>query len=108
MLAYVLGAVALTQPLWICVGIAVAAVHAARRPQGASQLGAARSHEEIVTAGKFLILVGIVLPLLAGRPAIPYTSITPFGVWLAVVAVSTISYASYLLRTTFSPAAVPC
>ena len=28
----------------------------------------------------------------------PYTTITPFGVWLAVVAVSSISYASYLLQ----------
>ena len=54
--------------------------------------------EEIVTAGQFLILVGVVLPLLAGRPPIPYTNITPFGVWLAVIAVSTISYASYLLQ----------
>jgi uncharacterized membrane protein (DUF4010 family) len=51
-----------------------------------------------MTAGQFLILIGVVLPLLAGRPTIPYTSVTPFSVWLAVVAVSTISYASYLLQ----------
>jgi uncharacterized membrane protein (DUF4010 family) len=97
-LAYVLGPIALTQPLWISVTTTVAAVlllggkrtlHAwARRVPG----------EEIVTAGKFLILVGIVLPLLSGRPQIPYTNITPFGVWLAVIAVSTISYVSYLLQ----------
>lgn len=98
MLAYVLGAVALTQPLWFCVAVAVAAV---------LLLGARRTlHDwaqrvpgsEVVTAGQFLILVGVVLPLLAGRPAIPHTTITPFGVWLAVIAVSTISYASYLLQ----------
>ncbi len=98
LLAYVLGPVALTQPLWISVTVAVAAVLLL----GGKRTLHAWAHripaEEIVTAGKFLILVGIVLPLLAGRPAIPYTSITPFGVWLAVIAVSTISYVSYLLQ----------
>ena len=58
------------------------------RPSHAARLGAARLGAEVMTAAQFLILVGVVLPLLAGKPAIPYTSITPFGVWLAVVAVS--------------------
>ncbi|HTX59574.1 MAG TPA: DUF4010 domain-containing protein [Verrucomicrobiae bacterium] len=102
-LAYVLGAVALTQPLWLSVTITVAAVLLLG--------GRRRLHDwvrrlpgaEVVTAAQFLILVGIVLPLLYGRPAIPHTAITPFGVWLAVVAVSTISYASYLLQTYVFP-----
>lgn len=58
-----------------------------------------------MTAGQFLILVGVVLPLLAGRLPIPYTNVTPFGVWLAVVAVSSISYASYLLQRFAFPGA---
>jgi uncharacterized membrane protein (DUF4010 family) len=96
-LAYVLGPVALTQPLWTSVATAVAAVLLLGGKRTLHDWAHRVSGEEIVTAGKFLILVGIVLPLLAGRPAIPYTSITPFGVWLAVIAVSSISYASYLL-----------
>jgi uncharacterized membrane protein (DUF4010 family) len=54
--------------------------------------------EEAVTLGQFLLLVGVVLPLLYDAPRIPYTEITPLHVWLAVVAVSTLSYASYLLQ----------
>ena len=102
-LAYVLGAVALTQPLWLCVSTAVAAVMLLGGRKALHSWAQRVPYEEIVTAGKFLILVGIVLPLLAGRPAIPYTSITPFGVWLAVVAVSTISYVSYLLSNYVFP-----
>jgi uncharacterized membrane protein (DUF4010 family) len=98
LLAYVLGPVALTQPLWICVATTVAAVLLLGGKRTLHDWAHRVSGQEIVTAGKFLILVGIVLPLLAGRPAIPYTSITPFGVWLAVIAVSSISYASYLLQ----------
>jgi uncharacterized membrane protein (DUF4010 family) len=96
LLAYVLGPIALTQPLWVSVGIAVAAVLLLGGKRSLHDWAHRVSDEEVITAGKFLILVGVVLPLLQGRPPIPYTSITPFGVWLALVAVSTISYASYL------------
>jgi len=102
-LAYALGPVALTQPLWICVTIAVGAVLLLRGKRFLHDLARRVPSEEIVTAGQFLILVGVVLPLLAGRPPIPYTTVTPFGVWLAVVAVSAISYASYLLQTYVFP-----
>jgi uncharacterized membrane protein (DUF4010 family) len=104
-LAYILGAIALTQPLWLCVAVSVAAVLllGARRPL--HEWAARVPRHEIMTAGQFLILIGVVLPLLAGRPTIPYTSVTPFSVWLAVVAVSTISYASYLLQRYVFPRA---
>ncbi len=98
LLAYLLGPLALTQPLWIPVTIAVAAVLLIGSKRTLHELARQVPAEEIVTAGQFLILVGIALPLLAGRPPIPYTNVTPFGVGLAVVAVSTISYASYLLQ----------
>lgn len=105
LLAYVLGALALTQPLWLCVAVAVAAVLLLGGRQTLHDLAARVSTQEVITAGQFLVLVGVVLPLLSGRPAIPYTTITPFGVWLAVVAVSSISYASYLLQRFAFPGA---
>jgi len=98
MLAYVLGALALTQPLWLCVTVAVAAVLLLGGRRTLHDWAARVPAQEIVTAGEFLILVGVILPLLYGRPTIPYTHITPFAVWLAVIAVSSISYASYLLQ----------
>jgi uncharacterized membrane protein (DUF4010 family) len=98
LLAYVLGPLALTQPLWLCVAVSVAAVLLLGGRRTLHDWAARVSTQEVITAGEFLILVGVVLPLLAGRPTIPYTNVTPFGVWLAVVAVSTISYASYLLQ----------
>jgi len=105
LLAYVLGPLTLTQPLWLCVAVAVAAVLLLGGRRRLHDWAARVSTEEVVTAGQFLILVGVVLPLLAGRPPIPYTTVTPFGVWLAVVAVSTISYGSYLLQRYVFPSA---
>jgi uncharacterized membrane protein (DUF4010 family) len=98
LLAYVLGPLALTQSLWLSVGVAVTAVLLVGSRRTLHDWAARVSMREIMTAGQFLVLVGVVLPLLAGLPPIPYTTVTPFGVWLAVIAVSTISYASYLLQ----------
>ena len=53
---------------------------------------------EIVTAGKFLILTGIILPLLPNEPVTQLTRVTPYQAWLALVAVCTLSYGSYLLQ----------
>lgn len=97
-LAYALGPIALTQPLWLSVSVAVVAVLLLGGKRTLHDWAHRLSDQEVITAGMFLILVGVVLPLLAGRPPIPGTNITPFGVWLAVVAVSSISYASYLLQ----------
>lgn len=96
-LAYTIGAVALTQPLWLSILLTVVAVLLLSGRRRLHELADTVPFNEVLTAGQFLILVGVVLPLLYGLPAIPYTKVTPFGVWLAVVAVSSISYASYLL-----------
>lgn len=98
LVAYVLGPIALTQPLWIPVALIVGTVLLVGSRKALHELVARVPQEEAVTAAQFLLLVGVVLPLLYGAPRIPYTQITPFSVWLAVVAVSTLSYASYLLQ----------
>lgn len=105
LLAYLLGALTLTEPLWLCVGVAVAAVLLIGARRTLHAWSARVPNQEIVTAGQFLVLVGVILPLLYGRPTIPFTQITPFEVWLAVVAVSTISYLSYLLQRFVFPKA---
>ena len=102
-LAYLLGPVALAEPPWMAIGLSVAAVLLLT---GRERLhGMARRIEvgEFVTAGKFLILAGLVLPFLPNQPVSRLTEITPHQVWLAVLAVCTLSYASYLLVRYVAP-----
>jgi uncharacterized membrane protein (DUF4010 family) len=54
--------------------------------------------DEILTAGMFLILVGIVLPLVPDTRLVAMAPVTPYRVWLAVVAISSLSYLTYLLQ----------
>ena len=61
--------------------------------------------KEIVTAGQFLVLTGIVLPLLPNQPVTTLTPITPRQVWLALVVVCTFSYVSYLAQRYWAAAA---
>ena len=98
LLAYALGPVALTEPAWIVVAVAVAAVLLLESREALHRLVLKIPSDEVFTLSKFLILAGIILPLVPDRPIVPWTPITPFNAWLALVAVSSLSYASYLLQ----------
>jgi uncharacterized membrane protein (DUF4010 family) len=98
LLAYTLGPVALTQPPWVVVSAAVAAVLLLESREALHRLVLKIPSDEVFTLSKFLILVGIILPLVPDHPIVAWTPITPFNAWLALVAVSSLSYTSYLLQ----------
>jgi uncharacterized membrane protein (DUF4010 family) len=103
-LAYLTGPVALALPPWVAVTVTVAAVLLLTAREKLHALARRVEMEEIVTAAKFLILTGIVLPLLPNEPVTALTAITPYKAWLALLAVCTLSYASYLLQRFLAPA----
>lgn len=104
-LAYVLGAAALALPPWVAVTITVAAVLLLTGREQLHALARRVEIKEIVTVGEFLILTGIVLPLLPSHPVTTLTAITPRQVWLALVVVCSFSYASYLAQRYWAAAA---
>jgi uncharacterized membrane protein (DUF4010 family) len=105
MLAYVLGAASLGLPPWVGVTMTVAAVLLLTGREQLHSLARRLEMREIVTAGEFLILTGIILPLLPNHPVTTLTTITPRQVWLALVVVCTFSYVSYLAQRYWSAAA---
>ena len=98
LLAYVIGAIALMQPPWVAVALTVAAVLLLGTRERLHRLIHIVPRDELLTLGMFLILVGIILPLVPHEPVSSLTPLTPYGVWLAVVTVCTLSYLSYLLQ----------
>jgi uncharacterized membrane protein (DUF4010 family) len=103
--AYVLGAVALALPPWIAVTITVVAVLLLTGREQLHALARRVEIKEIVTVGQFLVLTGIVLPLLPNQPVTTLTPITPRQVWLALVVVCAFSYVSYLAQRYWAAAA---
>jgi len=55
-------------------------------------------NDEFTSLAKFLVLAGVILPLLPDQPISDVINISPYKFWLAIVVVSSISYFSYLLR----------
>jgi uncharacterized membrane protein (DUF4010 family) len=104
-LAYLLGAVALALPPWVAVATTVTAVLLLTGREKLHALARRVEITEIVTAGEFLILTGIILPLLPNTPVTTLTTITPRQAWLALVVVCTLSYASYLAQRYWAAAA---
>jgi uncharacterized membrane protein (DUF4010 family) len=103
--AYILGAVALALPPWVAVTMTVTSVLLLTGREKLHALARGIELREIVIAGEFLILTGIVLPLLPNEPVTTLTTITPRQVWLALVVVCSLSYASYLAQRYWTAAA---
>ncbi len=103
--AYLLGAIALALPPWVAVTFTVAAVLLLTGREKLHGLARRIEAKELVTAGQFLILTGIVLPLLPDTPVTTLTNITPRQAWLALVVVAALSYASYLAQRYWAAAA---
>jgi uncharacterized membrane protein (DUF4010 family) len=103
--AYLLGGATLALPQWISVATTVAVVLLLTGRTQLHALAQKVEQKEIVTAGQFLILTGIILPLLPNQPVTTLTNITPQKVWLALVVVCTFSYVSYLAQRYWAAAA---
>src|SRR5262249_32551881 len=75
--AYVLGAVALALPPWVVETMTVVAVLLLPGREQLHVLARQVETKEIITAGQFLVLTGIVLQLLLNQPVTTLTPITP-------------------------------
>ncbi len=105
LLAYVLGPLVMTQPDWLIAAVLIVAIlMMAEKPQ-IRKFSDAIPMREGVTLAKFLMLAGLVLPLLPNTPIPGLMGITYAKVWMAVVLISAISYAGYLAHTYVFPGA---
>ena len=103
LLVFLIGPVTQTFPSWFLVLYVVLIIVMLGEKPGIRKFSDAFRSNEAVTIAKFLIMVGLILPLLPSRQIAPFLSITYVQVWLAVVVVSGISYLSYLAQTYFFP-----
>jgi uncharacterized membrane protein (DUF4010 family) len=100
-IAYLIGPVCLAGPVWLGVGLTVAAVFLLTARAQLHRLAQSVDRGEILTAGKFLLLAGLVFPVLPDHPVTRWIATTPREAWLAVLAVCSVSYLSYLLQRYF-------
>ncbi len=98
LITYCLAPIVITQPSWLTLTIVVAVLILTELKDTFMIFTDKLDKEEFVTLAKFLVIIGIILPIIPNERIIPEISLTPYRIWLAVVVISSISYFSYLLR----------
>ncbi len=94
---YLVGALVYYDHLWIATALSVASLLLLELKAGLEALANRTAPQEILTFAKFLLLTAVILPTLPNQQFGRF-HINPFKTWLVVVAVSTISYGSYVLQ----------
>jgi uncharacterized membrane protein (DUF4010 family) len=94
---FLVGALVCYGHLWIATTLSVASLLLLDLKAALEKLAVRIPPQEILTFAKFLFLTGVILPVV---PNVEFSRfhINPFKTWLVVVAVSTISYGSYVLQ----------
>jgi uncharacterized membrane protein (DUF4010 family) len=98
LITYTIGPLVMTQPFWLVVLVIVVVLIFTELKESFVQISKKFDKNEFVTLGKFLIMAGVILPVVPDDPVFRDISLTPYRIWLAVVVVSSISYLSYLLK----------
>jgi uncharacterized membrane protein (DUF4010 family) len=94
---FLVGALVSYGHFWTATAISVAGLLLLDLKAALESLATRIAPREIFTFAKFLLLTGVILPILPNQQYGPF-HINPFKTWLVVVAISAISYASYVLQ----------
>jgi uncharacterized membrane protein (DUF4010 family) len=94
---YLVGALVAYDHLWIATALSVANLLLLELKAGLERLACRVAPAEFLTFAKFLLLTAVILPILPNQQYGNF-HLNPFKTWLVVVAVSTISYGSYVLQ----------
>ncbi len=94
---FLVGALVYYGHFWIATTLSVASLLLLDLKAALEKLAVRIAPQEILTFAKFLLLTGVILPVLPNQEFSRF-HINPFKTWLVVVAVSAISYGSYVLQ----------
>lgn len=94
---YLVGALVYHDHFWIATALSVASLLLLELKEHLETLASRTAPQEILTFAKFLLLTAVILPALPHQEFTRF-HINPFKTWLVVVAVSTVSYGSYILQ----------
>jgi len=97
LVTYVVGALVSRDQFWIATTLAILSMLLLELKEFLESLSKTIPAAEILTFTKFLLLTFVILPVVPDRDYGPF-AVNPFKAWLIVVAVSGVSYGSYLLE----------
>jgi uncharacterized membrane protein (DUF4010 family) len=96
-LIYAVGALVYQEQYWIATTLTVVGVVLLELKSALENMTKRLPADDLLAFMKFLLLTAVILPVVPNETIGPF-AFNPFKAWLVVVAVSAISYGSYLLR----------
>src|SRR5947209_7021941 len=97
MTTYLVGALVYYDHFWIATALSVTSLLLLELKEHLESIASRTSPGEILTFAKFMLVTAVILPALPHQQFTRF-HINPFKTWLVVVAVSTVSYGSYVLQ----------
>jgi uncharacterized membrane protein (DUF4010 family) len=97
-ITYCISLLLITQPFWLFLLVLVTVLIFTELKETFTSISEKIDRHEFVTLAKFLIMAGLILPIVPDKVIVSAIPVTPFHIWLAVVVISSISYISYLLK----------
>jgi uncharacterized membrane protein (DUF4010 family) len=94
---YVVGALVSRNEFWIATTLTILAMLLLELKEFLENLATKIPGPEIFTFTKFLLLTFVILPIVPDKDFTPF-ALNPYKTWLIVVAISGVSYGSYLLE----------
>jgi uncharacterized membrane protein (DUF4010 family) len=98
LITYCLTPLVYLQPPWMVMLIVVTILIVVEMKESLFNISKKFDRNEFTTLAAFIIIAGIILPVLPHNPLSKEISISPYQIWLSIVTVSGISYFSYLLK----------
>lgn len=105
LLTYVIPLLVITQPHWLTMVIFIVVLLLVEAKENIGTFSQKVDRNEFLTLAKFILIAGVILPIVPDRQIFSFLNLSPYKVWLAIVVISGISYLSYLLRKFVFPQA---
>ncbi len=103
LITYSLAPLVYLKPIWMAISLVTVVLVFTELKQFLRKLSSRFDENEFITLAKFLLISGIILPMLPHGVISPAIPVSPFKIWMAVVVISGISYASYLIQKFLFP-----
>ncbi|MGD0958483.1 MAG: DUF4010 domain-containing protein [Methylomonas sp.] len=101
LLVFLIGPVSIYFPTWFSVLFVVFLIVLLGEKPLIHHFSEKLANDEIITMAKFLIISGVILPLVPDTQILPELPVTYYKAWIAVIVVSGFSYLSYVAQTYF-------
>ena len=105
LLIFCMPVIVMQQPRWLAILLYVLLLLLAEMKGYFETFSKKLDKDDFFTLSKFIIMLGVILPVLPKQNISTWLPVSPYKIWLAIVVISGISYTSYLLKKYIFPKA---